>query len=65
MVKVNTVLAVVALSQSLLVPAFAAQQLVTTRTLLVKDPPSGALTMLWQAEETAATNAVRRHARLP
>ena len=48
MLKITSVLAVVALSQSLLGPAFAAQQLVTTKTLLVKNPPSGARKVLWK-----------------
>ena len=50
-------LAVVALNQLLLPPAFAAQQLVTTKTLLVKNPPSGARKVLWKVKETAATLA--------
>ena len=50
-------LAVVALSQLLLPPAFAVQQLVTTKTLLVKNPPSGARKVLWKVKETAATVA--------
>jgi hypothetical protein len=48
-------LAVVALSQLLLLPAFAAQQLVTTKTLIVKNPPSGARKVLWKVKEAAAT----------
>ena len=48
-------LAVVMLSQLLLLPAFAAQQLVTTKTMLVKNPPSGARKVLWKVKETAAT----------
>jgi cysteine-rich repeat protein len=54
MLKANSVLAVIALSQSLLASAFAAQQLVTTKTLLVKNPPSGARKVLWKVKETAA-----------
>lgn len=50
-------LTLVALSQLLLPPAFAAQQHVTTKTMLVKNPPSGARKVLWKVKETAATVA--------
>src|SRR4029453_17187667 len=33
----------------------AAQQLVATKTILVKNPPSGARKVLWKVKETAAT----------
>ena len=54
---VHSALAVVALSQCFLflLPAFGAQQLVTTKTMLVKNPPSGARKVLWKVKETAAT----------
>jgi hypothetical protein len=48
-------LAVVALSQLLLPPAFAAQQLVPTKTMLVKNPPSGARKVLWKVKATTPT----------
>jgi len=35
--------------------AFATQQLVPTRTLLVKTPPSSARKVLWKVKDTAAT----------
>ena len=35
--------------------ALAAQQLVATKTILVKNPPSGARKLLWKVKETAAT----------
>jgi cysteine-rich repeat protein len=35
--------------------ALAAQQLVATKTILVKNPPSGARKVLWKVKETAAT----------
>ena len=52
---VQSALALVALSQLLVIPSFAAQQLVTSKTLLVKNPPSGARKVLWKVKETAAT----------
>ena len=40
------------------VPAYAAQQLVATKTLLVKNPPSGARKVVWKAKETGSTATV-------
>ena len=47
-------LAVLVVSQMPALPAFATQQLVPTKTLLVKNPPSGARKVLWKVKDGAA-----------